>query len=261
MPRFAANLGMLFTERPLIDRFAAAAEAGFGAVELLSPYAVAPAAVKRELDRLGLTMLGINTAMGREGELGLAALPGREGEFAALFDQALDYAHTIGAPQIHCLAGSVPPNQRPAAEAVFVRNLATAADLARAKGITILLEPINTRDRPDYFLTRAEQAAGIIAKVGRPNVRIQFDCYHLQIMGGDLITRFERHLPLVGHVQIAGVPLRGEPDTGEVNYDAVLEAIDRLGYRGWVAAEYQPAGKTEDGLKWARRYGIVPATR
>jgi hydroxypyruvate isomerase len=255
MPRFAANLAYLFTERPLIERFGAAAAAGFRAVELQFPYDHAPSAVKAELERHGLTMLGVNTALGRSGE-GVAAVPGHEQEFATLFKQALDYVVAIGGCQIHCLAGKVPPEQRPAAEATFIRNLARAADAAREQGITLLVEPINPRDRPDYFLTRAEQAADIIAKVERPNVRIQFDFYHAQIVGGDLIRRFEKHLPLVGHVQIAAVPSRQEPDEGEVNYPAIFAALDGLGYDGWIGCEYRPRGKTEDGLGWARGYGI-----
>jgi hydroxypyruvate isomerase len=260
MPRFAANLAYLFTERPLIERFAAAAAFGFRAVELQLPYDHAPSAVKAELDRHGLTVLGVNTAPGRSaaGEFGVAAVPGREQEFAVLFKQALDYVSAIGGCQIHCLAGKVPPEQRPAAEKTFVANLARAADAAGEKNITLLIEPINPRDRPDYFLTRAEQAADIIAKVGRPNLRIQFDFYHAQIVAGDLITRIEKHLPLVGHVQIAAVPSRHEPDEGEVNYPAIFAALDRLGYDKWVGCEYRPRGKTEDGLGWARGYGVVP---
>jgi 2-dehydrotetronate isomerase len=263
MPRFAANLAYLFTERPLIERFGAAAAAGFTAVELQFPYDHAPSAVKAELDQHGLTMLGLNTAPGRtaaatSGEFGVAAIPGREQEFAALFKQALDYVTAIGGCQIHCLAGKVPPEQRPAAEKVFAGNLARAADLAAEKGITLLIEPINPRDRPDYFLTRAEHAADIIAKVERPNVRLQFDFYHAQIVGGDLIKRFETHFPVVGHVQIAAVPSRHEPDEGEINYPAVFEAVDRAGFKGFIGCEYRPRARTEDGLGWARRYGVVP---
>jgi 2-dehydrotetronate isomerase len=256
--RFAANLAYLFAERPLLERFGAAAAAGFRAVELQFPYDHAPSAVKAELERHGLTMLGVNTALGRSGE-GVAAVPGHEQEFATLFKQALDYVVAIGGCQIHCLAGKVPPEQRPAAETTFIRNLARAADAAREQGITVLVEPINPRDRPDYFLTRAEQAADIIAKVERANVRIQFDFYHAQIVGGDLIRRFEKHLPLVGHVQIAAVPSRQEPDEGEVNYPAIFAALDRLGYDGWIGCEYRPRGRTEDGLGWARAYGVTPA--
>ncbi len=256
MPRFAANLAYLFAERPFVERFAAAAACGFTAVEGQFPYDTPASAVKAELDRLKLTMLGINTPQGQPGEFGLGAVPGRERDFNVLFKQALDYIVAIGGRAIHVLAGRVPPEQRPAAERVFVANLMRAADLARAKNITILIEPINPRDRPDYFLTRAEQAADIMAKVGRPNVRLQFDFYHAQIVGGDLIRRFEAHRNLVGHVQIASVPNRHEPDEGEINYLAIYEMLDALGYDGFVACEYRPRGMTEDGLGWARGFGI-----
>jgi len=258
MPRFAANLGYLFAELPLIERFGAAAAAGFTAVELLFPYDVAAAAVKAELTRHGLTQLGINTPAGRAGEAGLAALPGREQEWRAAFRRALDYAIAIGGGAVHCLAGCVAPEQRPAAEAVFISNLSHAADEAAGAGITLLIEPINARDRPGYFLTRVEHAADIVSKVGSPNLRIQFDFYHAQIVGGDLIRRFEAHLPLVGHVQIASVPARREPDEGEVNYPEIFAALDRLGYAGFIGCEYRPRGSTEDGLSWAQPYGIAP---
>jgi 2-dehydrotetronate isomerase len=258
MPRLAANLNWLFAERPFMDRFGAAAAAGFGAVEMLTPYEHSPPAVKAELARHGLTPLGINTPVGREGESGLAALPGREREWQAAFARALDYAVAIGARSVHCLAGSVPPEKRPAAETVFIANLARATEEAGKAGTILLIEPLNPRDRPDYFLTRVEQAADIVRKVGAPNLRIQFDFYHVQIVSGDLIRRFETHLPLIGHVQIASVPERREPDEGEVNYPEILAALDRLGYAGFVGCEYRPRGRTEDGLGWARPYGVVP---
>ncbi len=257
MPRIAANLAYLFTERPLIERFAAAAAAGFKAVELQFPYDHAPAAIKAELQKHGLTQLGVNTAVGtRQGDAGLAAVPGRESDWDVVFRQSLDYVAAIGGTAIHCMTGKVPPEQRPAAERTLVANITRAADMAKEKNVTLLLEPINTRDRPDYFLTRVEQAADLIAKIGRPNVKIQYDFYHVQIMSGDLITRFEKHQPIVGHVQIAAVPSRGEPDEGEINYPAIFAALDRLGWAGWVACEYRPRGRTEDGLGWALPYGI-----
>ncbi len=257
MPRLGANLAFLFADRPFLDRFGAAAAAGFAAVELQAHYDHPPSAVRAALDRHALTPLGINTAAGREGEMGLAAVPGREQDFAALFRQALDYAVAIGAVSIHCLAGAVPPELRPAAEKIFTSNISRAADLAAAHDIKILIEPINPRDRPNYFLTRPEQAADLISRIGRPNVKIQFDFYHAQIAGGDLIRRFEQHLPFLGHVQIAAVPSRAEPDEGEVNYPAVLAALDKLGYAGWIGCEYKPRGRTEDGLGWAKPYGIT----
>lgn len=260
MPQFAANLGYLFTEHPLLERIDAAAAAGFKAVELQFPYDVPAAAVKTAIGKNNLTILGINTPPGeREGEFGLAAVPGREKDWQVLFARALEYASAIGGRAIHCLAGKVAPEQRPAADRVFINNLARAADLAAAKNITLLIEPINARDRPNYFLNHVEHAADVIAKVGKPNIRVQFDFYHVQIVGGDLINRLEKFLPVIGHLQCAAVPSRHEPDEGEINYPSVFEAVDRLGYRGWIGAEYRPRGRTEDGLGWARAYGVVPS--
>ena len=259
MPRFAANLAYLFAERPFMERFGAAAAAGFRAIELQMPYDHAPSNVRAELKRHGLTQLGLNTqSRPNGGESGLGAVPGREREFAEIFAKALDYVTAIGGSAIHTLAGKVAPELRPAAERVFVANYSRAADLAAEKNITILIEPLNPRDRPDYFLTRVEQAADIVRKVGAPNLRIQFDFYHVQIVSGDLIRRFESHLPLIGHVQIASVPERREPDEGEVNYQAILAALDRLGYAGFVGCEYRPRTRTEAGLAWARPHGLVP---
>jgi hydroxypyruvate isomerase len=259
MPRFAANLAYLFTERPLLERFGAAAAAGFKAVELQAPYDHAASAIKAEIDKHGLTQLGINTFVGgRPGDAGLGAVPGRERDWDVVFQQALDYTVTIGGSAIHCMTGVVPTEQRPAAERTLIANLTRAADLAKDKNVTLLIEPINQRDRPNYFLTRIEQAADIIAKVGRPNIKIQFDFYHVQIVSGDLITRFEKHLPLIGHVQIAAVPSRAEPDEGEINYPGVFAALDRLGWAGWTACEYKPRARTEDGLGWGRSFGLGP---
>jgi hydroxypyruvate isomerase len=258
MPRFAANLAYLFADRAPVDRFAAAAAAGFTAVELLFPYEMSAAAVRAELAHCGLTMLGINTPLGPNGEPGLAAVPGQERGFAVAFKQAIDYAVAIGARTVHCLAGCVDSADREAAEEVFVANLRLAAETAGRLGIGLLIEPLNPRDRPDYFLATAEQAADIVHKVGSPDLRIQFDFYHAQIAGGDLSRRFEAIAPLVGHVQIASVPERNEPDRGEVNYRAIFAMLDRLGYAGFVGCEYRPRGKAEDGLGWLAPYGIAP---
>ena len=251
MTRFSANLGFLFTERSEIDRIAAAAAAGFRAVEMHWPYAVPSHDMKAALARSGMLMLGLNTPIGNAeaGDFGLGAVPGREDEFRQAVDMALAYGEAIGATALHCMAGVVPGDPA-AAEAVFIDNLREAAGKAEVAGITLLIEPINHRDKPGYFLHRVEQAASIIERVGRSNVRIMFDCYHTQIVQGDLIRRIETYLPLIGHVQIAGVPDRAEPDEGEVNYAAVLQALDRLGYEGWVGAEYKPRARTEDGLSW-----------
>jgi hydroxypyruvate isomerase len=255
MPRFAANLGYLFTDRALLERIHAAASAGFKAIELQFPYDVPAAQVHAAIARHKLTMLGINTPPGeRDGEFGMAAVPGREKDFAALFAHALDYVTAIGGTAIHCLAGKVAPEQRPAADRVFLDNLKRAADLAAANGITLLIEPINARDRPHYFLNHVEHAAAVIAKAAKPNIKMQFDFYHVQIVGGDITRRLEKFFPAIGHLQCAAVPSRHEPDEGEVNYRAVFEAVDRLGYKGWIGAEYRPRGRTEDGLSWMAPY-------
>jgi hydroxypyruvate isomerase len=260
MPRFAANLGYLFTERALLERIDAAAAAGFRAIELQFPYDVAASAVKAAIEKNKLTILGLNSPPGeREGEFGLAAVPGREKDWQVLFGRALDYASAIGASAIHCLAGKVAPEQRPAAERAFIENLNRAADLAAARNIKLLIEPINGRDRPNYFLNHVEHAAEIISKIAKQNIRMQFDFYHVQIVGGDLIRRFEKFLPVIGHLQCAAVPSRHEPDEGEINYPAVFEAVDKLGYDGWIGAEYRPRGRTEDGFGWARKYGVAAA--
>jgi hydroxypyruvate isomerase len=257
MPRFAANLGYLFTEWPLLERIDAAAAAGFKAIELQFPYDVPAAQLKARVVANNLQVLGVNTERGGDGQFGFAAVVGKEREWEAQFSKALDYIVAIGGKAIHCLAGMVSPDQRPAAERTFIANLSRGADRAAAHGITLLIEPINPRDRPNYFLNRAEHAADIIEKTAKPNIRIQFDFYHAQIDGGDLIRRFERHFPLIGHLQCAAVPSRHEPDEGEVNYAEVFKVVDSLGYAGWIGAEYRPRGRTEDGLGWAKPYGVV----
>lgn len=258
MPRFAANLGYLFTERPMLARVDAAAAAGFRGIELQFPYDVSPADMKAAIDRNRLTVLGVNTPPGRDGEFGLAAVAGREKDFDANFVRALDYISAIGGSAVHVLAGMVAVDQRPAAERVYITNLQRAADLAATKKIMLLIEPINAGDRPNYFLNHVEHAADIIAKTGRPNVKMQFDFYHVQIVGGDLIRRFDKFRPVIGHLQCGAVPSRHEPDEGEVNYAEVFAAVDRLGYKGWVGAEYRPRGRTEDGLAWLQQYDVVP---
>ena len=259
MPRFAANLGYLFTERPLLERIDAAAAAGFKAIELQFPYDVPASAVKAAIERNKLTILGLNTPQ-VSARANSVLRPLRDARRIGKNCSRAPwlYASAIGASAIHCLAGKVAPEQRPAADKVFADNLAKAADLAAEKNITLLIEPINSRDRPNYFLNHVEHAADVIAKVGKANIRMQFDFYHVQIVGGDLIYRLEKFLPVIGHLQCAAVPSRHEPDEGEVNYPAVFEAVDRVGYKGWIGAEYRPRARTEDGLGWARHYGVVP---
>ncbi|MBB3020361.1 hydroxypyruvate isomerase [Microvirga lupini] len=251
MPRFSANLGFLFSDRPEIERIAAAASYGFKAVEMHWPYQVPAHDMRQALTAHDLTMLGLNMPVGdAAGDFGLGAVPGREREFEQALDLALSYGRAIRASAIHCLAGIVSPNDQADAEHTFVANLQLAADKTGQAGMTVLIEPMNHRDRPGYFLQTVEQASAIIEHAGRRNIKLMFDCYHVQITQGDLITRLRAHLDLIGHVQIAAVPSRGEPDEGEVNYREIFRTLDSLGYEGWVGAEYRPRGRTEDGLGW-----------
>jgi hydroxypyruvate isomerase len=260
MPRFSANLGFLFADRPDLERVAAAAAAGFGAVEMHWPYAVPAAEMRAALTRSGVTMLGLNTPVGdaSAGEFGLGALPGREADFQRAFDQALSYGAAIGASAVHCMAGVVAPDAADAALRTFVANLREAADKAASASMSLLIEPINHRDKPGYFLHHIEQAAAVIAAAERRNVKIMFDCYHTQIEQGDLIRRFSAHKDLVGHVQVAAVPSRAEPDEGELAYPEILHALAGLGYDGWIGAEYKPRGRTEDGLGWLAAWSGAP---
>ena len=250
MPRFAANLTTLFTEVPFLDRFAAASAAGFGAVEFLFPYENPPAQVAEGLRRVGLDCVLFNLPPGdwAGGERGIAALPGREEAFRRTVALALDYALALDAPRLHAMAGAGATNRD-----VYVANLRFAADALAADGRELLIEPINGRDMPGYFLQDWEQACAIQDAVDRPNLRLQADLYHLQIIGGDLTRLLERDMGRIGHVQIAGVPERHEPDGGEVHYPHLFEALDRLGYTGWIGCEYHPRGRTEDGLGWLPR--------
>jgi len=260
MPRFSANLGFLWPDRPLLARIDAAAEAGFRAIELHWPYDEVPAAEMRAAcERRGLTLLGINTSPGdlKKGEFGLGALPGREGDFAAAMDQSIAYCVASGAIAIHAMAGTVPPGRHDEARETFRSNLAAAAVKAAAHGLTILLEPLNPRDAPGYFYSRTEEAAAMIASLGAPNVRIMFDVYHVGITQGDVLTRLARFLPLIGHIQIAAVPSRAEPDEGEIAYRAIFEAADRLGYSGWIGCEYKPRAATDAGLGWVKTLGVT----
>ena len=250
---FSANLGFLFTDRPLPDAIRAAKSAGFAAVECHFPYDVPVREVRDALEETRLPMLGLNTIRGGEDDFGLAALPGREAEARRAIVQAVDYAAATGTCAVHVMAGRSGGGQE--AEAVFRRNLGLACGLAAPLGINVLIEPINTRDAPGYHLGTVEHAAEIVDASGHPNLRIMFDCYHLQIMGGDLEARFRRFLPMIGHVQIAAVPDRGEPDCGEVQYPTLIAAMREMGYRHPIGAEYKPrCGSTEAGLGWLAAY-------
>lgn len=248
MPRFSANLGFLWTELPLPDAIRRAKAAGFDAVEAHWPYETPVDDVKAALAETGLPLLGINTVRGAAGENGLSALKGREEDARAAIDQALDYAHAAGAAAVHVMAGRFGDDE------TFIGNLRYAAEKARDLGDTILIEPLNTRDTPDYFLCGIEQAADIIERAGAANIRIMFDCYHVQVMQGDLLRRFEAHLPLIGHVQFAAAPARDEPDRGEVAYERLLPAMEAVGWKGFFGAEYRPSGTTDESLGWMRAY-------
>ena len=259
MPKFAANLSMLFTEVPFLDRFARAAEAGFTGVEFLFPYEHEPEETAARLRDNGLEIALFNLPPGdwEAGERGLASLPGREADFARAVETALPYALALGAPRMHAMAGIPPQDADPAAcWDTYIANLRSAAEAFAPHGIDVVIEPINTRDIPGYFLNRQGFAEAAIEAAGAPNLGLQMDLYHCQIVEGDLATCIRRYFPLIRHIQIAGVPERHEPDVGEVNYPYLFDLLDELGYAGWIGCEYRPAGDTPAGLAWARDYGI-----
>lgn len=255
MPKFSANLGLLWPDRPLLQRMDAAAQAGFRAVEMHYPYEVPASEVAERSRRHGLTLLGINVVPGNvaKGERGVGAVPGREREFQEQFDQAVAYCAACGANAIHALAGKVAAEDRTRGRATFVENLRAAAAKAAAHRLTVLLEPLNPRDAPGYFYSTVAEAASIIEELALANVRLQFDVYHVARTEGDVLTNLKRHMPIVGNIQIAAVPSRAEPDEGEIAYPAVLAAIDELGYSGWVGCEYKPRGDTDAGLRWMKQ--------
>lgn len=257
MPRFAANLSMMFTELPFAQRFAAAARAGFEGVEFLFPYEHAPHDVAGWLQESRLANVLFNLPPGdwAGGERGLAALPGREAEFRVGVARAIDYALALGTPRLHMMAGLLPSGADPALHrATYLANLAHAAQALGRHGIELMIEPINPRDMPGYFLVTQQQAHALRLECGEPNVKVQMDFYHAQIVEGDLATTFRNHLAGIGHVQIAGVPGRHEPDEGEINYPYLFALLDAVGYAGWVGCEYRPRGLTEAGLGWFTPY-------
>ncbi len=247
--KFSANLGMLWTELSLPVAIRAAKLAGFSAVECHWPYDTPAIQVKQALSETGLSMLSLNTARGDsgQGEFGLSALPGREDAARAAIDQAVQYARQIQANNIHVMAGIA---QGDAAQRTFIENLRYACNLAGSSGINILIEPINNIDVPGYFLTSSQQAVQIIDQLGAPNLRMMFDCYHLQIMQGDITRSLRQIMPVVGHIQIASVPDRAEPDGGELDYRYLMQQLQALGYQQPIGAEYRPRTTTEAGLGW-----------
>ncbi len=255
MPKFAANLTMLFNELDFIDRFAAAAKAGFKGVEYLFPYAYRKEQLAELLARHGLVQVLHNLPAGEwaKGERGIACLPDRMDEFRAGVRQAIDYATALGCQQVNCLAGIRPPSvSGEELRETFVANLRFAATELGEAGIRLLVEPINTRDIPGFYLCRTAQALELIDEVGSENLFLQYDIYHMQIMEGDLACTLEANLPRIAHVQLADNPGRNEPGTGEINYAFLFRHLDRIGYRGWIGCEYKPRGATEAGLGWLR---------
>lgn len=251
MPRFAANLSMMFTEHAFLDRFQAAADAGFEAVEYLFPYAFPAETVAARLSQAGLKQALFNMPPGDwdAGERGLAALPKREDDFRDALSKAIDYAGIIGTPLLHMMAG-LADSSNTQAHAAYLRHLEQAAEATANAGLGLVIEPINRRDMPGYFLNDFNQAVDILSTVDKPHVKLQFDIYHRQILHGDVMMALRDMMPVIGHIQIASVPDRHEPMSGELNDARIFAEIDRLGYHGYVGCEYRPAGKTVDGLNW-----------
>ncbi len=273
--RFAANLSMLYTELPFMQRFAAAAQDGFKGVEFLFPYAFDVQAIAAQLKQHGLQQVLFNTPAGGAdaagmntawdaGMRGTAAVMGREAEFQAGVLRALDYAQVLNCPRIHAMAGLLPEGvnadeARPVAQATYIANLRWAAAQAAKLGIAVVIEPINQRDVPRFFLNRQDHAHAIVQEVGAPNLQVQMDLYHCQIVEGDVAMKLRQYVPTgrVGHMQIAGVPQRHEPNVGELNYPYLFSVMEELGYDGWIGCEYRPArgavvNGTTDGLGWMR---------
>ena len=259
MPRFAANLSMMFNEVGFLDRFEAAARAGFTAVEFLFPYDHQAAELKARLSANGLSQVLFNMPPGdwARGERGLASLPGRQGEFRDGVRRALEYAAALDCGMVHCMAG-IPGVDVPfaTAAAVYAVNLAWAAEQAQAAGVKLVIEPINHRDMPGFHLNTMAQGAAVVAAIGADRLGLQFDIYHCQVTEGDITRRIEAHLPIIAHVQLADVPARNEPGTGEIGWDHVFRRIDALGYAGWIGCEYRPAGDTVAGLAWRQRFNV-----
>jgi len=255
MLKFAANLSMMYPEHAFLDRYAAAAADGFAGVECMCPYEAPAAFVRERMDAAGVAQVLFNAPPGSaaRGERGLAALPGRQAEFQAGIEQALSYATALACPNVHVMAGLVPDGaSRPAMLDCYRENLDWAARQARSAGVTLLIEPINTRDIPGYFLNRQDEAHAVVQAVNAPNLKVQMDLYHCQIVEGDVTAKLRQYLPTgrVGHLQIAGVPLRHEPDRGELDYGWVFGVLRELQYGGWIGCEYRPAAGTSAGLRW-----------
>ncbi len=262
MLRFAANLSFLFQDLPFPERYAAAARAGFTGVECLFPDGQAAKDLAAVRAAAGIRQALINTPTGdaTRGERGLACLPGREADFRDAVATAIEYATALDCPRIHIVAGVAPADvARDRLERTYRDNLAWAADALAGHGLTAMIEPINQRDIPGFFLRDGDHAAAVIEDLGAANIRLQYDLYHAQITEGDLARNIERFLPLIGHIQIANPPDRSEPDQGEINYPYLFDLLERLGYQGWIACEYRPRRDTLSGLGWGAAYGLGAA--
>jgi hydroxypyruvate isomerase len=256
MPRFSANLSMLFGEHDFLDRFDAAAYAGFKGVEYVGPYDHEPEVIAARLKKNGLSQVLFNLPPGDwgKGERGIAILPDRTDEFRRGVDRAITYAKALGCGQVNCLAGITPAGVgREALESIFIENLKFAAERLEKEGIKLLIEPINTRDIPGFFLNHSGQALAIMDRVGSGNIFLQYDIYHMQIMEGDLARTIEANLGRIAHIQLADNPGRHEPGTGEINFPFLYQHLDRIGYSGWVGAEYKPKAGTVEGLEWFKQ--------
>ena len=253
MPQFAANLTMMFNEVPFLDRFRAASDASFKAVEFLFPYEHSPEEVAAKVKAAGIEIVLFNMPAGNwaAGERGITGLPGREQEFRDGVDKALTYAEQLSVPRLHAMAGIAPAGvDAQACRATLIANLKYAARKLAEHNIVLLLEAINTRDMPGFIVSTQKDSHAICEAVGESNLKMQMDLYHMQVMEGDLATSLKRYAPQCGHIQIAGCPERHEPDTGEIRYEYLFRLLDEIGYAGWLGCEYRPAGKTTDGLKW-----------
>lgn len=263
MPKFAANVSTMYHEYAVADRFRAAAEDGFEAVEFLNPYGFEITEIQSWLSQNQLKLILINTRPGLEGEatIGLAAIPGRQPDFKTIFSEALNYARELGAPMIHVLAGVVAAFDPKEVKETFLANISWAAAQASTHGITIMLEPLNTQDVPGYFYTSSHDVAQLIDELGIDNVKLQYDLYHMQIMEGNLTHHITQLMHQIGHIQFSSVPGRFEPQYGEVNLPQILEHLDQAGYEGWIGCEYSARTHTRDGLSWATEYRLGGADK
>ncbi|MCX8118823.1 MAG: hydroxypyruvate isomerase [Desulfobacterota bacterium] len=257
MPKFSANLTMLFNEVDFLDRFEKAAKVGFKGVEYLFPYAWKKEELRERLDRYGLVQVLHNLPPGdwQAGERGIACLPGREGEFQDGVGKAIEYAKTLGCPRLNCLVGKRPSGMAPdKVRRTLIENLRFAAGALEREGIRLLIEPLNDQDLPGFYLVHTRDALQLMEEVGHPNLFLQYDIYHMQIMEGNLTKTITGHLSKIGHIQLADVPGRHEPGTGEINFPNLFRFLDEAGYEGWMGCEYIPSGNTEEGLKWIEPY-------